>query len=133
MIDQIGAQSRSCLAPALAKFGLLVLCAAGCNTRVLMVARPDDRFAETSAEESNGSAVIEVDRDNPPLRGRLAATAQPIEVYNRSTTSAPIVSLGWNRALRIVGAPYFADTALGAGGLLPSDPGADIGPRAGAH
>ena len=107
-----------------------------CDSRQVMLARPTGHFEMTTAEEAAGTSVIEVDRDNPPIRGVYFPTdGRAVYAYPQVPlgedpdaffATNPVV-IGWNRALHLVGAPFFANQPPMLDGRLVVAPGNERG------
>jgi hypothetical protein len=101
-----------------------------------MVLRPDGRFRETTSAEQQRSEVIEVDRDNPPIRGVITASTGAIEAlptvvptdgdFETAYADDPTVGTVWNVGMHLAGAPFFAEAPPGADGQLVVDSGNDV-------
>jgi hypothetical protein len=101
-----------------------------------MVLRADGRFRTTSAAEQRQETIIEVDRDNPPVRGVVTATDQAIDAlptvvppdgdFQRVYEDDPSIGTVWNVGMHLRGVPFFSDGDPGSDGQLIIDPGTDL-------
>ena len=101
-----------------------------------MVLRADGRFRTTSAAEQRQEVIIEVDRDNPPVRGVVTATDQAIDAlptivppdgdFQRVYEDDPSIGTVWNVGMHLRGVPFFSDGDPGPDGQLFIDPGTDL-------